>query len=125
MRDFLKEFRDFAVKGNLVEVAVGLVLALAFVALVNAFIADFVTPIIAAIAGKQDFSRLSFTVNESRFTYGHFINAAISFVLVAFVLFLIVKAYNAAKRKGEEEEAAPTEVELLAEIRDGIRSMSR
>jgi large conductance mechanosensitive channel len=122
MRGFLREFRDFAVKGNLVEVAVGLVLALAFVALVNAFIADFVTPIIAAIAGKPDFSRLTFTINESKFTYGHFVNSAIAFLLVAFVLFLIIKAYNAMKKK---EEAAPSEVELLAEIRDGIKSMSR
>ena len=121
MRTMLSEFRDFAVKGNLVEVAVGLVLALAFTALVNAFIADLVTPIIAAIAGKPDFSGLSFTINDSTFKYGDFINVTISFWLVAFVLFLLVKAYNRARRPKAEEPSGPTELDLLTQIRDALR----
>lgn len=121
MRPFLREFRDFAVKGNLIEVAVGLVLALAFTALVNAFVADLVTPIIAAIFGKPDFGGLSFTINDSRFAYGDFINSAITFALVAFVLFLVVKAYNAMKQPAPQEPPAPSEIDLLIEIRDSLR----
>jgi len=121
VRKMLSEFRDFAVKGNLIEVAVGLVLALAFTALVNAFIADLVTPVIAAIAGKPDFSGLSFTINDSTFKYGDFINVTISFWLIAFVLFVLVKAYNRVRKPKAEEPAAPTELDLLAEIRDALR----
>jgi large conductance mechanosensitive channel len=120
VKGFLKEFRDFAVKGNLIEVAVGLVLALAFTALINTFIADLVTPIIAAIFGKPDFSGLSFTINESRFLYGDFINAAITFISVAVVLFLVLRAYNAMK-KPAEEAGGPSEIELLTEIRDSLK----
>lgn len=120
MKGFLKEFRDFAIKGNLIEVAVGLVLALAFTALINAFIENLVTPIIAAIFGKPDFGSLSFTINESRFLYGNFINALITFISVALVLFVVLKAYNSMK-KAEEEVAGPTEVELLTEIRDSLK----
>jgi large conductance mechanosensitive channel len=123
MTKFLREFREFAVKGNLIETAVALVLALAFTDLVKAFIADIITPIIAAIFGKPDFSNLTFTINDSTFKYGDFINFAISFVLVAFVLFVILKAVNRMRREKEEDEG-PTEIELLAQIRDGIRDMS-
>jgi len=125
MSNFIKEFRDFALKGNLVEVAVALVLALAFTDLVKAFIADIVTPFIAAIFGKPDFSNLTFTINDSTFKYGDFINFAISFILVAIVLFLIVKGVNALRREQEKEDPEPSEVELLAEIRDGIRDLAR
>jgi len=124
MTKFMREFREFAVKGNLIETAVALVLALAFTDLVKAFIADIITPIIAAIFGKPDFSNLTFTINDSTFKYGDFINFAISFVLVAFVLFLILKAVNRMRREKEEEDPGPTEIELLAQIRDGIRDMS-
>jgi large conductance mechanosensitive channel len=123
MSSFAKEFKEFALKGNLVETAVALVLALAFTDMVKAFIADIITPIIAALFGKPDFSNLTFTINDSVFRYGDFINFVISFVLVAFVLFMIIKGVNALRKKKEEEPSGPTEVELLTEIRDGIRNL--
>jgi large conductance mechanosensitive channel len=100
----LKEFKEFVMKGNLLELAVALILALAFADLVKAFIADIITPIIAAIAGKPDFGGLTFTVNDSVFKYGDFLNFLVTFVLVAFVLFLIVKVANRMMK----EKAATT-----------------
>ena len=95
MPSLLKEFRTFILRGNLVDVAVGIVIGIAFAALVSAFVADLITPIIAAIAGKHDFSSLSFTIHKSRFLYGDFINALITFLTVAAVMFfLVVKPMN-------------------------------
>jgi large conductance mechanosensitive channel len=90
----LKEFKDFIMKGNLVEIAVAFVMGLAFAAVVASFVADIITPIIAAIFGQPDFSGLKIDVGESAITYGDFLNAVITFVIVAMVMFLIVKAYN-------------------------------
>ena len=73
----LKEFREFILRGNVVDLAVAVVIGAAFGAVVTAFVADFVTPLIAAIGGKPDFARLSFTINDSTFRYGHFLNAVI------------------------------------------------
>lgn len=88
----LKEFKEWIMKGNLLEIAVGLILALAFADLVKAFVADLITPIIAAIGGKPDFANLTFTINDSTFKYGDFLNFLITFIIIGFVLFLIVKA---------------------------------
>jgi large conductance mechanosensitive channel len=90
----LKEFKDFLMKGNLVEIAVAFIMALAFAAVVASFVADIVTPIIGAIFGQPDFSQLRIDVGESAITYGNFLNALFTFVVVALVMFLIVKAYN-------------------------------
>ena len=86
MRDAVTEFRAFLLRGNLVDMAVGIVIGLAFAAVVTAFVADLITPLIAAIFGKPDFSSLSFTINNSKFSYGAFLNALIAFVLIAIVL---------------------------------------
>jgi large conductance mechanosensitive channel len=92
----LKEFRQFILRGNLVDLAVAVVIGAAFTAVVNALVKDLVTPLIAAIGGKRDFSDLDFTLNGSRFAYGDFLNELITFVLVAAVLFfLVVKPVNA------------------------------
>ena len=102
--EIAKEFRTFLLRGNLVDVAVGLVIGLAFAALVTAFVEDLITPIIAAIFGKPDFSSLDFTINGSRFAYGDFINAVLAFVVIAAVVFfLVIKPVNAlmARRKTE------------------------
>jgi large conductance mechanosensitive channel len=96
--DVLKEFRDFIAKGNLIEIAVAFIVALAFAAVVASFVADIVTPIIAAIFGQPDFSGLKIDIGESAITYGNFLNALITFLIVAFVMFLIVKAYNRVTR---------------------------
>jgi len=90
----LKEFKAFIMKGNLVEIAVAFIMALAFAAVVASFVADIVTPIIAAIFGQPDFSSLKIDIGDSAITYGNFLNAVLSFVIVAFVMFMVVKAYT-------------------------------
>jgi len=118
MRDLSKEFIDFIKKGNVLMIAVGLVLALYFAEIVNAFIEGVINPIIAAIFGKSDFREIGFDIGDARISIGLVIDAAIKFVVVAFILFLIVRAYNRyMAKKGDEVEPA-TEVGLLTEIRD-------
>jgi large conductance mechanosensitive channel len=120
----LREFKEFLLRGNLIEIAVGLVLALAFTAVVTSLVEDLVTPLIAALFGKPDFSGLDFTINDSVFRYGEFLNAVISFVLIAAVLFfLVVKPVNAiAKRRARPEEPATRECpECLSQIPAGAR----
>jgi large conductance mechanosensitive channel len=100
----VKEFKEFLLRGNLVELAVAVVVGVAFAALVDAFVQDLITPLIAAIGGKQDFSALTFTINDSVFRYGHFLNQLLSFLIIAAVVyFLVVKPVNAlmARRKTE------------------------
>ena len=119
----LKEFRQFILRGNVVDLAVAVVIGTAFGAVVASLVEDIFTPLIAAIFGKPDFSNLTFTINGSKFFYGEFINAVIAFLSVATVIFFaVVKPLNAlaARRKQEEREPeAPAEdVRLLTEIRD-------
>jgi large conductance mechanosensitive channel len=120
MQALVKEFRTFLLRGNLVDMAVGIVIGIAFTALVTALVADLITPIIAAIAGKHDFSALTFTINGSRFLYGDFINAVIAFVsIAAAVFFFVVKPVNSlmARRRTEpvDETVRPCP-ECLSEI---------
>jgi len=123
----IKEFREFILRGNVVDLAIAVVLGAAFGAVVAALVKDIITPLIAAIGGKPDFSALSFTINGSHFNYGDFLNAVVSFLIIAAVIFfLVVKPLNAflARRKAKEEPApqAPAEdVALLTEIRDLLR----
>jgi large conductance mechanosensitive channel len=116
----LKEFKAFVFRGNIVDLAVAVVIGLAFGAVISALVADIITPLIAAIFGSHDFSALTFTINGSRFLYGAFINAVISFVLIAAaVFFVVVKPMNAmAARRTKEEPAATTRdcPECLSEI---------
>jgi large conductance mechanosensitive channel len=86
----LKEFREFILRGNLVDLAVAVVIGTAFSAVVTALVADLITPLIAAVGGEPDFNALSFTINGSEFRYGHFLNALLSFLLVAAVVFFFV-----------------------------------
>ncbi len=107
MKSLLTDFKDFLLKGNLVATAVALVIALVFTALVTAFVADLVTPIIAMIFGKPDFSSLSFTINGSHFLYGYFINAVITFITVAAVIFFfVVKPYTRLQKQWEKEDTS-------------------
>jgi large conductance mechanosensitive channel len=101
-----QEFKAFAFKGNLLDVAIGFVLGVAFTALVNSAVTDLITPIIAAIGGKQDFDSLTFTINGSVFRYGHFLNVLISFLIIAFVLFWIVKVVTRLRPADEDKPAA-------------------
>ena len=118
VKDWVAEFKAFILRGSLVDTAVGIVIGLAFVAVITALVKDLITPLIAAIFGKPDFSTLSFTINGSVFLYGDFINAVISFVLVATVLFfVVVKPVNAMRARRESPDpttrACP---ECLSEI---------
>ena len=98
----MSDFKAFLLRGNLVDTAVGIVIGLAFAAVITAFVGDLITPLIAAIGGNPDFSALSFTINKSHFLYGAFLNALITFVVIAAVIFFfVVKPVNAlmARRK--------------------------
>src|SRR3989344_5145369 len=106
----LKEFKQFLLRGNVVDLAVGVIIGAAFGTVVTALVSDFLTPFIAAIARVPDFSGLQFTLNGSKFMYGHFINALISFILVASaVFFFVVKPMNILiARARKEPPADPT-----------------
>ena len=105
-------------RGNLVDTAVGIVIGLAFTAVITALVASLITPLIAAIFGKPDFAALTFTINGSVFTYGLFLNALLSFVLVAIVLFfVVVKPVNAMRARRESPDPTTRECpECLSEI---------
>jgi large conductance mechanosensitive channel len=121
MKSMLDEFKDFINKGDVVTIAVGLVMALYFKAIVDQLIAGVIEPIIAAIVGESTFEGIGFEIGDAFLSIGLVIGAVIDFVVVAFILFLLVKAYNKWKSP-EVEESAPTEVELLTEIRDSLRA---
>ncbi|MDQ2749997.1 MAG: large conductance mechanosensitive channel protein MscL [Actinomycetota bacterium] len=125
----MKGFKEFIMRGNVVDLAVAVVIGAAFGAVVTALVKDLITPIVAAIVGKPDFSKLTFTINKSKFFYGDFINALLQFVLIAsaiyfFVVIPITKLTEMQARRraaGEPEEVASIssdEAILLREIRD-------
>ena len=124
----VRESREFLLRGNVIDLAVAVVIGAAFGAVVTSFVEDLLTPLIAAAGGEPDFSGLAFTINESHFRYGEFINAMISFAIIgAAVFFFVVKPVNAlmARRKAGEEpeaEAVPEDVVLLGEIRDLLKA---
>lgn len=120
MRKYLVEFRDFINKGDVVTIAVGLILALFFTQIVNAVLNGIIYPIISAVFSQPNFEQIGFDIGDARISIGLVIGAVITFIVVAFILFLIVKAYN--RYKGPAEPGGPTEAELLAEIRDELRS---
>ena len=117
----MRDFREFLLRGNLVDMAVGIVIGVAFAAVVTALVGDIITPIIAAIGGQPNFNDLTFTINKSHFLYGAFIDSLISFIVIAAaVVFLVVKPVNAlmARRKTEPPVDATTRAcpECLSEI---------
>jgi large conductance mechanosensitive channel len=122
VKKFYAEFKDFINNGDVVMTAVALVMALTFKAVIDAIIAGVINPIIAAIFGKPNLDAVGFTVNNAFFSIGKVVEAAISFIAVAFILFLIVKAYNTFKKKEAAVDPAPTEIDLLTEIRDSLRN---
>src|ERR671924_382469 len=126
MQALMKEFRTFLLRGNLVDMAVGIGIGIAFAPVATALVADLITPIIAAIFGKPDFSGLTFTIPKSRFLYGDFINALITFVsIAAAVFFFVVKPVNMlmARRKTEPpvDETVRQCPECLSEIPSAAR----
>ena len=122
----LREFRDFVLRGNVVELAIAVVIGAAFGALVTALVSSFITPLIAAIGGEPDFSALDFTINGSRFTYGLFLNALLSFLLIAAVVFfLIVRPLNALMEHQRTEEPVAEVTRACPECLSQIPSEAR
>ena len=135
----LKEFREFAMRGNVVDLAVGVIIGAAFGKITTSLVNDVIMPPIGVLLGKVDFSNLFFTLADGDFAsvkiardagvpvvaYGMFINTIIDFAIVAFAIFMMVKLMNAAKKKQEATPAAPAptpeDVVLLREIRDSLR----
>ena len=129
----LKEFKEFAVKGNVVDMAVGIIIGVAFGKIVSSAVSDVIMPPIGLLVGGIDFNKLAIVLKGVAgdpaavvIAYGKFIQALVDFVIVAFVIFLLVKAVNAMKRKEESAPSAPPapskEETLLAEIRDILKS---
>ena len=118
----LQEFKDFAMKGSVIDLAIGMIIGTAFSGIVKSLVADVITPAIQPLLGKVDFKDLTLGTIK----IGSFINAVISFTIMAFVIFIIVKIINKMKKQEEEkkEEApkGPTEIELLQEIRDALKN---
>lgn len=127
MKNFIEEFKAFAVKGNVVDLAVAVVIGAAFGKIVSSLVANIIMPVFGIILGGLDFSTMSFAVKDSVITYGVFIQSIVDFLIVAFVIFLAIKAINHMKgpKKEEPEEEKPVEIpediRLLREIRDSLR----
>lgn len=122
----MKDFKEFLLRGNLVDLAVAVVIGVAFAALVGAFVQDLVTPLITAIGGQQDFSALTFTINESVFRYGHFLNQLLSFLIIAAVVyFLVVKPVNALMARRKTEEPVDETVRECPECLSSIPAAAR
>lgn len=117
----IKEFKEFIMRGNVLDLAVGVVMGAAFTAIVTALVEHIITPIIVAVTGNANVSALTFQIGEAKIEYGFFIQAIIDFLLIALILFLVIKGINKFAHKQEEAEPepeAPTAEQYLAEIRD-------
>ncbi len=122
----LKEFKDFAMRGNVVDMAVGIIIGAAFGKIIASLVADVIMPPIGMVMGSVDFSDLSYALGAGEgaatLNYGLFINTVINFLIVAFAIFMLIKGLNSMKKKEEEKPAAPAkpsnEEVLLTEIRD-------
>lgn len=120
----IKEFKEFISRGNVMDLAVAVIIGAAFTAIVNSLVNDILMPIIGLIIGGKSFEKLSLTVGDSVIKYGMFIQSIINFLLISFVIFLIIKTLNKFKRKKDEkpvEETPKEEILLLTEIRDLLR----
>ncbi|HLU04939.1 MAG TPA: large-conductance mechanosensitive channel protein MscL [Woeseiaceae bacterium] len=138
----LKEFKEFAMRGNVVDMAVGIIIGAAFGKIVSSLVADVIMPPIGLLMGNMDFSQLYLNLSGTDYpslaaaqeagaatiNYGLFINAVLDFLIVAFAIFMVIRGMNKLKRKAEEAPAEPpkasTEVQLLTEIRDSLRARS-
>lgn len=120
----IKEFKAFISKGNVIDLAVGIIIGAAFTAIVTSLVKDIIMPLIAMIIGKINFSTLLVTVNGTDLTYGNFIQAVVSFLIIALVVFFMVKAINRFRKPKKAEPAVvvvPRDEVLLEEIRDILK----
>jgi len=128
IRSFVEEFKKFAMRGNVVDLAVGIVIGAAFQKIVTSLVNNIITPLIGSLMGGIDFTGYAITVRESEITYGVFIQSVIDFIIVAFAIFIAIKVMNELQKKEnekpeEKKEAEPTEeVKLLREIRDSLKN---
>ena len=122
MKKFVSEFKEFISRGNVLDMAVGVVIGGAFTAIVTALVDNIITPLIGILVGGLDFTGLSVKVGEATIGYGAFIQAVINFLLISFVIFCVIRSFNKLAKKKEEEPTAPPapteDVVLLREIRD-------
>ena len=122
----LKEFREFILRGNLVDLAVAVVIGTAFAAVVTALVSSLITPLIAALGGEPDFSELAFTINGSEFAYGVFVNALLTFLIIAAVVFfLVIKPVNALLARLRPEPKVDTPTRECPECLSDIPSAAR
>jgi large conductance mechanosensitive channel len=125
----LKEFKEFAIKGNVIDMAIGIIIGTAFGKIVSSFVSDIIMPPIGVLTGGVDFSNLTIILKEASegveavtLNYGIFINTTIDFIIIAFAIFIVIKQINRLKKKEEAEPAKPSEeVLLLKEIRDSLK----
>ncbi len=122
MKNMLAEFKDFINKGSLVDLAIAFIMALFFAPIITAIVDGVIMNLIAALFGKPNFDSIHIDVGDAELLIGTVITAIVQFLIVAFVCFLIVKQVNKMQGPEEEEDAGPTEVELLTQIRDSLRS---
>lgn len=122
MKNFIQEFKEFAVRGSVVDLAVGVIIGGAFGKIVSSLVNDIISPVIGIILGKVNFSDLIVTVGSSTITYGKFLQSTIDFIITAVVIFLLIKGINLLRRKNAKTPAPPApptkQEELLIEIRD-------
>jgi len=135
---FFKEFKEFAIKGNVFDMAVGIIIGSAFTKVVNSVVADFIMPIMSIFIGKINFQDLAYVFQEAELddngevlntaisiSYGNLIQATIDFLIIAFCIYLLVRMFNKLRKKSENEEdatvATPRNIEILAEIRDLLK----
>ena len=125
MKGLLSDFRKFIMRGNVLDLAVAVIIGIAFNAVVNSLVNDVIMQIVAAIVGKPNFDALAFTIGDGVVYYGKFLTALVNFLIIAATIFVIVRAFEELqkRRKGtdEELEEAPEEIVLLSEIRDLLR----
>ncbi len=132
MKGFIKEFKEFITKGDVMSMAVGIIIGGAFTAIITSLTEDVIGPVIGMIIGGVDFSSWGVTVGDATILFGNFIQAIINFLITAVVLFFIMKGFNSFKdkaeklaKKGKEEEAKkeeiPEDIKLLTEIRDALK----
>ena len=121
----LKEFKEFAMKGNVIDLAVGVVIGAAFGAIVGAVVDNIIMPVVGMITGGINFDALSLKVGDAELKYGLAISAAVKFIAIALFLFMVIKAINSTKKKEEAAPAAPAptpeDIQLLRDIRDALK----
>ena len=131
----IQDFKDFAFKGNLIDMAVGIVMGTAVAAIVKSFLENIISPLIASILQVPDLSAMKFplgtmvtkedgTTEQAAIHYGTFIQNTIDFVILAFVIFIALKIASSMMKKAEEEAPVPADIELLTEIRDALRKQA-